>query len=93
MIDKHLFMIAETIKEIGKIYKPGMVAMIKKDHPRSWSNVTEIEKKINGAALSGDTLKLTRELKNYLNAWKAFLTNDPFSGQDNLFSQKAASLP
>ena len=39
-------------------------------------------------------MKLTRELKNYLNAWKSVLTiNDRFSGQHNSFSQKAASLP
>ena len=30
MMDKHFFMIAGTLKEIGKIYKPGMVAMIKR---------------------------------------------------------------
>jgi len=92
-MDKRLFMIAGTLKEIGKVYKPGMVAMIKEDHPRSWVYITGIERKINAAALSNDTLGLTKELRKYFYAWQSVLTHGHFSEQHELFSRKAASFP
>lgn len=86
-MDKHLFMIAGTLKEIGKVYKPGMVAMIKESRPGSWAYITGIERKINAAALNGDTQRLTRELKNYLNVWKSLAVHHCPSAKSDSFSQ------
>jgi hypothetical protein len=93
MMDNHLFMIAGTLKEIGKVYKPGMVPMIKESRPGSWAYITGTERKINAAALNGDTRKLTRELKNYLTVWKSLAIHHCSSGKPDSFSQEKASLP
>ncbi len=87
-MDKHLLMISDTLRAIGEIYKPGMVVMITKDRPMSWSNIVGIERKINATALSGGAQKLNSELKSYLNAWKSLLCSNLFSQQGNLFSRK-----
>ena len=92
-MDKHLFMIAGTLRQIGKIYKSGMVAMIKESRPGSWVYITGIEKKIDVAALNGDTRKLTRELKNYLTVWRSLAIHHRSSGKPDSFLQKKGSLP
>jgi hypothetical protein len=92
-MDKHLFMIGGTLKEIGKIYKPGMVAMIKESRPGSWAYITGTERKINAAALNGDTPKLARDLKNYLTVWKSLAAHHRSSGKPASFSQRKGVLP
>ena len=87
-------MIAGTLKEIAKIYKPGMVSAVKRYHSRSWVYITGIESKIDAFALSGDFHGLIRELRRYFSAWKSVL-NDRHSpsGEHNGLSRESASLP
>jgi hypothetical protein len=54
-----------TLEEITCDYQPGTLPWLKKNRPKEWIRLLEIEGAINHAALSGDEKSLTTALEGY----------------------------
>ena len=59
-------LIERTLQEIGKEYKPGLLAWIRTEYRHSkWKELLQLEDQINGAALAGDEKGLRAALEAY----------------------------
>jgi hypothetical protein len=56
--------IEATLKEIGAVYRPGLIGWLKEDRGR-WRRLLDLEDAINKAALAQDEAGLTMILTKY----------------------------
>lgn len=58
-------LIDTTIKRIGKGYKPGTLARMKRQRPGDWKRMVELETEINRFASQRNEIELVRVLNLY----------------------------
>ena len=57
--------IDDTLSQIAKDYKPGLLPWMKHHHPDRWAHLLELEAEINAATLAGNESGLKPALKAY----------------------------